>query len=61
MRSVRTSGSAFSWMVSEAEVWRQNRVRSPSVTPLPATKSAAASVISVNPGPGVWTVNRPSA
>ena len=33
IRSARTSGSAFSWIVSEAEVWRQKTVSSPSRMP----------------------------
>jgi hypothetical protein len=53
---VRTSGSAFSWIVNDAEVWRQNTLTTPVRMPLSRTKAVTASVTSVNPCPGVATV-----
>jgi hypothetical protein len=55
MRSRCTSGSAFSWIVSDAEVCRQKTVRSPLATPLAAIQFATASVTSKKPGPRVST------
>ena len=43
-RSFCTSGSAFSWISSEAEVWRMKQVSSPSAILASRTKSATASV-----------------
>src|SRR5579864_9094187 len=57
MRSACTSGSAFSWMVSEAEVCRTNSSNTPSPAPAWAIKSAAWRVISVNPAPDVFKRN----
>ncbi len=39
-RSCSTSGSAFSWIVSDAEVWRKKSVSSPSPAPIDASQSA---------------------
>ena len=41
LRSVRTSGSAFSWISSEQEVWRTKTVSSPSSAPAERTKAPA--------------------
>jgi hypothetical protein len=51
-----TSGSAFSWISSEAEVWRQKRVRRPVCIPCSPTQRATSRVISCRPAPGVLTV-----
>src|SRR5215467_3752348 len=55
-RSVRTSGSAFSWMTSEAEVWRMKMSSTPSLAPALRINRVVSPVISVNPSPLVSTV-----
>src|SRR5712692_8936735 len=55
-RSVRTSGSAFSWMTSEAEVWRMKMSSTPSFAPASRMNRVVSRVISVNPAPLVSTV-----
>src|SRR6056297_1814954 len=55
-RSARTSGSAFSWISSEHEVWRTNSVSRPVSTPLSRTKSETMGVNSVSPGPSLRIV-----
>src|SRR5262245_25935167 len=52
-RSVCTSGSAFSWITNDAEVWRRKRCKTPSPAPASAMKRAASRVNSVKPGPRV--------
>src|SRR3954449_1208328 len=54
-RSVRTSGSAFSWMTRDADVWRMKRNRAPSFAFASAMNRATSDVISVNPSPRVST------
>ena len=56
-RSVRTSGSAFSWITSDAEVWRMNTNAIPSPAPHLAMKSATSLVMSKNPWPRVSTTS----
>src|SRR3569833_1709994 len=51
--SRRAAGAAFSWISSEAEVWRTNRVSNPVAIPLSATHAAMRSVISNRPCPRV--------
>src|SRR5262249_12869523 len=55
-RSVCTSGSAFSWMTSDAEVWRRYRSRTPSRAPASARKRPTSAVISQKPSPRVSTL-----
>src|SRR5439155_2774879 len=43
-RSTCTSGSAFSWITSDAEVWRRKMKRAPSWPPASATKPRASRV-----------------
>ena len=52
-RSSSTVGSAFSWIVSDAEVWRMNSVTAPSRAPASRTNFATSAVRSVKPAPGV--------
>src|SRR6187401_117527 len=52
-RSTSTDGSAFSWMVSEAEVWRMNSVSAPSCAPALRRNFAASCVMSEKPVPRV--------
>src|ERR1700730_2957030 len=54
-RSVRTSGSAFSWMKSAAEVWRMKRSSAPVLAPVWSINRRAVSVISMKPCPLVST------
>src|SRR5262249_46571826 len=56
-RSARTSGSAFSWITSEAEVWRMNMNTRPSPAPQQATKSWTSFVMSKKPCPRVSTTS----
>lgn len=44
-KSFNTSGSAFSWMIKLADVWRKNRVQSPVSTFDSATISAMFDVM----------------
>ena len=53
LRSTCTSGSAFSWIRSEQEVWRTKSVSRPSAASLRSSQSATGRVISVRPGPRV--------
>src|ERR1035437_7782865 len=52
-RSRHTSGSAFSWMSSEAEVWRKCNVSRPSRNLFSAIHPATSSVNSTSPRPRV--------
>ena len=56
-RSVRTSGSAFSWMTSEAEVCRRKSKSTPSRALISSRKRATSRVISKKPSPEVSTVS----
>src|SRR3984893_2800397 len=56
-RSVRTSGSAFSWMTSEADVCRMNMNSAPSFAPICLMKRIASRVISVKACPSVSTTS----
>ena len=56
-RSTSTEGSAFSWIVSEAEVWRMNSVSAPSCAPASRRNFAASRVTSVKPVPRVSTTS----
>src|SRR5258708_2101396 len=57
IRSASTDGSAFSWIVSDAEVWRMNSVPAPSCAPGSLTNLATSVVRSTKPAPEVWTVS----
>src|SRR5450756_183655 len=57
VKSSSTVGSAFSWIVSDAEVWRMNSVTAPSFAPASSTNVATSAVRSVKPRPDVCTVN----
>src|SRR4029077_1799627 len=52
-RSVCTSGSAFSWITSEAEVWRRKSSATPSRALMVCRKRATSAVISKKPSPEV--------
>src|SRR6202048_163503 len=56
IKSSSTDGSAFSWIVSDAEVWRMNSVTAPSRAPASLTNLAISAVRSTKPRPGVWVV-----
>src|SRR6185437_3676042 len=56
-RSVCTSGSAFSWITSDAEVWRRNSSRMPSAALASSTKRDTSRVMSKKPSPLVGTVS----
>src|SRR5215470_3829707 len=56
-RSVRTSGSAFSWMTREAEVCRMNRNSAPSFAPVCLRNRIASRVMSVKACPLVSTTS----
>src|SRR5258708_7532567 len=56
IRSSSTVGSAFSWIVSDAEVWRMNSVTTPSRAPASFANFATSAVRSVKPRPEVSTV-----
>src|SRR5215470_6219837 len=56
-RSVRTSGSAFSWMTREAEVCRMNMNSAPSFAPVCLMNRIASRVISVKACPLVSTTS----
>src|SRR5262249_29240942 len=56
-RSARTSGSAFSWITSDAEVWRMNMNTRPSPAPQRAMKSRTSFVMSKKPCPRVSTTS----
>src|SRR5690242_852284 len=51
--SRRAAGAAFSWISSDAEVWRTNSVTRPVAMPLAETKRATRSVNSTSPWPWV--------
>jgi hypothetical protein len=53
IRSSSTDGSAFSWIVSDAEVWRMNSVTAPSRAPAALTNFAISAVRSRKPRPDV--------
>src|SRR6185312_4234864 len=55
-RSANTDGSAFSWIVSDAEVWRMNSVTAPSFAFVSRTKLSTWEVRSTKPLPDVCTV-----
>jgi hypothetical protein len=57
VKSTSTVGSAFSWIVSDAEVWRTNSVTAPSRAPASRANFATSAVRSVNPVPRVCTVS----
>src|SRR4029453_13929152 len=52
-----TVGSAFSWIVSDAEVCRMNSVTAPSRARASRTNFATSAVRSVKPAPDVCTVS----
>ena len=54
-RSAHTSGEAFSWISSDAEVWRQKTVSRPVATDWASSQAAIAAVISTRPWPLVST------
>src|SRR5215831_2496055 len=56
-RSVRTSGSAFSWMTREAEVCRMNMNSTPSFAPVCLMNRVASRVMSVRVWPLVSTAS----
>src|SRR6202011_4000119 len=56
IKSSSTDGSAFSWIVSDAEVWRMNSVTAPSRAPASLTNFAISAVRSTKPRPEVRTV-----
>src|ERR1700682_3067665 len=56
-RSVCTSGSAFSWITSEAEVWRRKSSTTPSRALSCSRKRATSRVISKKPSPDVCTAS----
>src|SRR6202795_2453108 len=56
IKSSSTDGSAFSWIVSDAEVWRMNSVTAPSRAPASLTNLAISAGTSMKPRPGVWMV-----
>src|SRR5215510_1956392 len=56
-RSVRTSGSAFSWMTSDAEVCRMKASSTPSFARASAMNRATSRVTSVKPAPAVSIVS----
>src|SRR5580693_3148357 len=58
-RSVCTSGSAFSWMTSEAEVCRRKSSATPSRASIFSRKRATSRVISKKPSPDVCTASAP--
>src|SRR3954468_5023376 len=58
IRSSSTDGSAFSWMVSDAEVWRMNSVSAPSLAETSRTNFATSRVRSTKPAPAVCTVSK---
>ncbi len=53
VKSASTDGSAFSWIVSDAEVWRMNSVTAPSLAPASLTNFATSAVRSTKPRPDV--------
>src|ERR1043166_8644174 len=57
VKSTSTVGSAFSWIVSDAEVWRMNSVTAPSRARASRTNFATSEVRSVKPAPEVCTVS----
>ena len=57
VKSTSTVGSAFSWIVSDAEVWRMNSVTAPSRARASRTNFATSAVRSVKPAPEVCTVS----
>src|ERR1700754_256964 len=61
IRSSSTNGSAFSWIVSDAEVWRMNSVTAPSLAEASAANLATSRVRSTKPAPEVCTVSNDDA
>src|SRR6185312_8582799 len=61
VKSTSTVGSAFSWIVSDAEVWRMNSVTAPSRACTSRTNFATSAVRSVKPVPRVSTVSNEDA
>ncbi|MDA9519928.1 hypothetical protein XI06_06020 [Bradyrhizobium sp. CCBAU 11434] len=57
VRSTSTDGSAFSWTVSDAEVWRMNSVSAPSRALASLMNFVTSLVRSVKPRPGVCTAS----
>src|SRR5262245_48411542 len=55
VRSVSTEGSAFSWIVSEADVCRMNSVTAPSVAPASRRNFSTSEVRLTKPVPDVCT------
>src|SRR5262249_21305962 len=55
VRSVRTSGSAFSWITSDADVCRMKTTSKPASARASVTKRCASRVISMKPCPCVAT------
>src|SRR5271165_3535309 len=55
VRSSSTVGSAFSWIVSAAGVWRMNSVTTPCFARASPTNLATSAVRSTKPRPEVWT------
>ena len=61
VKSTSTAGSAFSWIVSDAEVCRMNSATAPSRARASVTNFVTSAVRSVKPAPDVCTVSSEEA